>query len=100
MFAPPGDSNLMAAPELPLVHVCVFFLDIYPMLVSLFEVYEVDEKLVAKKTEIFVVRREIGRGFKNIKKSGDLLADREIWNRYQCGWCPFFRPLCTPLFST
>ena len=37
------------------------------MLVSLVEVYEVDEKLVAKKTEVFVVRREIGRGFKTSK---------------------------------
>ena len=62
-FASPDDSNLMAAPELPLVHVCVFFLAFYPMLVCLFEVYEVDEKLVAKKTEVCDVGREIGRGF-------------------------------------
>ena len=67
MFAPPDDSNLKAAPELPLVHVCVFFLAFYPMLMSLFEVYEVDEKLAAKKTEVYVVGREIGRDFKNIK---------------------------------
>ena len=100
VFAPPDDSNLMAAPELPLVHVCVFFLAFYPMLMSLFEIYENDEKLAAKKTEVFVVGREIGRGFKNVKKSGDLVADREIWNHYQCLWGRFLRPLCTPLFST
>ena len=74
MLAPPDDSNLMAAPELPLVHVCVFFLDIYPMLVALFEVYEVDEKLVAKKTEVFVVGREIGRSGEVSKTS----KNREI----------------------